>query len=82
VGKFKGNKNRRLLLPFFVIDAAINGDEDAIDTVLLHFEGYITAFATWKMRDEHGNVRKYINETIRDELRNKLIKEIRKFKVA
>ena len=76
------NSKARPLLPFYVIDAAINGDEDAIKAVLLHFEGYITALATWQMQDEYGNSHKYVNESLRDELRNRLLQGIRKFKVA
>jgi hypothetical protein len=82
MSKTKYSKQSRPLLPVCVIEAAVFGDEDAIEAVLDHFDGYITALATWKMRDEYGNTRRYVNETIRDELRGKLMRSIRKFKVA
>lgn len=69
-------------LPFYVIRAATDGDADAIDAVLKHFEGYIAALSTKWLYDEYGNSYLCVDETLRAELKNKLIQGIQRFEVA
>jgi hypothetical protein len=76
------NKNRKPLLPFYVIKAAAGGDADAIADVLKHFEGYIAALSTMRLYDENGHALTCVDETMRGELENKLIAGIGKFKPA
>ena len=48
----KSAKARSGLLPFPVIAAAMNGNVDAIHSVLKHYEGYIAALSMRKLYDE------------------------------
>lgn len=43
-------------LPFAVIVAAADGDENAIQKVLKHYDGYISKLSLRPMYDEYGNV--------------------------
>ena len=49
----KQNNQREKLLPFPVIEAASNGDTDAINQALQHYEGYITTLSTRTLYDEY-----------------------------
>ena len=42
------------LLPFHIIQAASEGDVEAINVVLKHYEGYITSLSTRMLFDEYG----------------------------
>ena len=42
------------LLPYPVIVSAVSGNVDAMNTVLKHYEGYITTLSTRTMYDEAG----------------------------
>ena len=70
------------LLSFHVIVAASNGDVDAINQVLKHYEGYIIMLSTRTLYDEYGNPHICVDETIRRRLQSKLIAAILNFKVA
>ena len=53
----KSRKNEAFDLPSFqMIRAASNGDIEAINAVLKHYEGYIAALSTRKMYDENRQV--------------------------
>ena len=69
------------LLPFSVIEAAANGDVDAINKVLKHYEGYIIVLSTRKFHDEYGNTRYFVDEEIRRTLETNLIVRILDFDV-
>ena len=47
----KKQNNKHTLLPFSVIEAAANGNVDAINAVLKHYEPYIAALATRRLYD-------------------------------
>ena len=71
------------LLPFDVIEAAANGNSEAIDKVLLHYSGYIARLSMRQLYDESGNSRWGVDETMRRQLENKLIDAVvRRFRVA
>ena len=70
------------LLPFEIIEAATNGDVSAINSVLAHFEGYITALATRTLYDEHGCPFQYLDPELKRRLETKLIVRVLKFKIA
>ena len=42
-------------LPVSVIIAATEGDSDALAAVVTHYQNYIRALATKKLKDEYGN---------------------------
>lgn len=70
------------LLPFSVIASASNGNVDAINAVLKHFESYIITVSTRPFFDEYGNKYFCVDNDIRRRLESKLIKKIHKFKIA
>lgn len=70
------------LLPFPVIRLASDGDVDAINAVLKHYEGYIAALSTKQFYDEYGNPHLYVDEGLRRRLETKLITKILTFKIA
>ena len=62
----KSRKNEAFDLPSFqMIRAASNGDIEAINAVLKHYEGYIAALSTRKMYEQTGSLlcRRDIAET-------------------
>ena len=70
------------LLAYPVIVMAADGDVDAINTVLKHYEGYICALSMRKICDKAGNSHYFVDETIKRRLETKLITKILTFKVA
>lgn len=62
------NKN---LIPFEVIEKAVAGEADAINTVLHHYTGYIKHLSFY---------RGHINSDIEDRLKAKLMKAILQFR--
>jgi len=67
------------LLPFTVIEAAANGDVDAINKVLKYYEGYIIALSTRRLFDEDGNPHYYVDGERRRTLETNLIVRIMQF---
>jgi hypothetical protein len=79
----KNNKySKYKLLPFETIKAATHGDIEAMNTVNKHFGGYIATLSLRPNRDEDGNERYAVDETIRRELEAKLAAAVLKFRVA
>jgi len=70
------------LLPYSVIELAAGGDIEAINTVLKHYERYITVLATQQFYDAYGNPHWFVDESLRRRLETKLITKILTFKVA
>lgn len=70
------------LIAFPIIKAATTGDVDAINAVLKHYEGYITALSSRKLYDDYGNPHLCVDEEIRRRLQTKLITKILSFKIA
>ena len=66
-------KEEKHLLPFHIIKAASEGDAEAIQAVLKHYEGYIAKLSTRKMYDEFGQAHYCVDETLRRRLETKLI---------
>ena len=70
------------LLPFQTIAAASNGDVDAINAILKHYEGYIASLSLRRVYDEDGNGYTIVDEELRRRLETKLIVKILSFEVA
>jgi len=70
------------LLPYHTIKAASNGNVEAINEVLRHYEGYIVSLSTRRFFDESGNLHYCVDETLRRRLETKLITKILDFKIA
>lgn len=67
------HKEEKHLLPFHIIKAASEGDAEAIQAVLKHYESYIAKLSTRKMYDEFGQAHYCVDETLRRRLETKLI---------
>lgn len=78
----KSEKDKAFDLPSFqMIKAASNGDIEAINTVLKHYEGYIATLSVRKLYDENGQAHYCVDETLRRRLETKLITKILDFKI-
>lgn len=82
MSKSQAGHPKSRLLPFPVIVAASGGDIGALNTVVKHYEGYITVLATRRLYDEYGNVHLFVDEELRRELETRLIAKILTFDVA
>ena len=70
--KYKGKE----LLPLSVIDAARDGDAQAVDSVLRYYEGYINKLCTRTLYDPDGQPRVRVDEYMKRRLEIKLIHSI------
>lgn len=70
------------LLPYSVIVRASEGDIEAINVVLKHYEGYIAVLATRSLYDQAGGSHNYVDEDLRRLLETKLITKVLDFKAA
>lgn len=78
----KSNRDKQDDMPsFHIIRAASNGDIEAINAVLKHYEGYIASLSVRKLYDEYGQVHYCVDETLRRRLETKLITKILDFKI-
>lgn len=66
-------KNSREVLPFPIIALAINGDVNAVNHVLKHFEHYIIKLSQKTLFDEMGNPHIHVEPEIKRILETKLI---------
>ena len=64
------------LLPLSVIDAARDGDSQAVDQVLRYYEGYINKLCTRTLYDSNGQPRVRVDEYMKRRLEIKLIHSI------
>lgn len=76
------NASNKKLIPFLTIKRASEGDIQAVNEVLRHYEGYIANLSVRKMYDEYGNVHYCVDETLRRRLETKLIKTVLGFKIV
>jgi hypothetical protein len=74
-------KSASYLLPFSTIEFATSGNVDAINTVLKHYERYISALATRTLYDERGVPHLCVDEEMIRRIETKLITKILDFKV-
>ena len=68
-------------LDFDVIIQAVGGDVACVKLIIDHYMPYLRELATKRLYDEYGNEYKYVDETIRCQLENKLIKSVLEFKI-
>ena len=64
------------LLPLSVIDAARDGNSQAVDQVLRYYEGYINKLCTRTLYDSNGQPRVRVDEYMKRRLEIKLIHSI------
>lgn len=70
--KYKGKE----LLPLSVIDAARDGDAQAVDSVLRYYEGYINKLCTRTLYDLDGTPHVRVDEYMKRRLQSRLIRAI------
>ena len=70
---------KRKLIPYDTICLAANGDAEAMQLVLEHYDGYIRFLATERMADGSGGVYTYFDEALYSRLQMKLIVTVMKF---
>lgn len=75
-------KSRKSILPYHLIRQAVNGDVDAINAVLRHYDDYISYLSTIQIYDENGILHLWMDEEMRRRLETKLIIKILAFRVA
>lgn len=75
-------KPRHGLLPYATIRAASEGDAEAINSVLRHYEGYIARLSARPVYDPSGRLQLRVDETMRRRLEIKLITGILAFHAA
>jgi len=80
MSKVKARKSELLQYP--VIVSAADGDIDAINAVLKHYQGYIAVLSTRQFYDDYGNPHLYVDEELRRRLETKLITKILTFIAA
>ncbi len=66
---------------FQLICLAINGDEEALNDILQCYEYYINEICTNKGIDKNGKVLFSFDNELKEDLSNKLITAISKFKI-
>ena len=76
------HKDHHDLLPYDTIQAATEGDAEAIGAVLQHYEGYIARLSLRPIRDSYGSTKLCVDEAMRRRLEIKLITSILTFRVA
>lgn len=70
------NRPEESLLPFEVIQAATQGDPEALANVLKHFEGYIAKMATRIYYDEFGQSYYRVDPELKQRIECRLIAQI------
>lgn len=77
----KNRASKTTLLPNDVIEAAVSGDSNAINVVLVNYGGYITSLATGTAYDEYGYPHRFVNEELRHSLESHLVHAILRFSI-
>lgn len=66
-------RRKTKLIPYATIVAAKNGDAEAMETILQHYDPYITLKSRRTYRDELGIESTFVDEDIRNRIRLKLM---------
>lgn len=66
-------------VPYPVIAAAANGDPDAINAILKHYDGYIAKLCTRTTVNADGSSQEYVDEDMRNRLKIRLITRTLRF---
>ncbi|MDD2979306.1 MAG: helix-turn-helix domain-containing protein [Hespellia sp.] len=74
-------KRKKKLLSFEVIEAAIDGDAEAINQILAYLKPYIIDQSQRKFINEFGGVQYVTDEHMQRRLETKLITKILDFKI-
>ena len=69
------------LLPFHIIKEASEGNVEAINVVMKHYERYIITLSTRRLYDEYGQPHYCVDEDLRRRLETKLITKVLSFRI-
>ena len=69
------------MLPYKVVVKATEGDPEAINQVLEHYQGFIINRSLRPIVDEFGRQRMVIDETLYGRMQSRLLKKILSFKI-
>ncbi len=78
----KHNSVNTGLVPFPVVKMAAGGNTEAMNAVLMHYEGYIAALSTKWLYGESGIPHSCVDEEFRRRLETKIITKILTFKLV
>lgn len=73
-------KNKKTPLPYFVIAAAANGDIEAINMVVKHYEAYITLLSTIFVEGENNETMAVVDDEKKRMLEIHLIAKLLDFR--
>lgn len=76
----KAQKNKKLP-EFETIEAAIQGDAEAINRIVFYFQPFINRKARRKCKDEYGKSYYVLDEDMKRQMETKLITKILDFKI-
>ncbi len=74
------NKEQIHKLNYDLICKAVDGDPEALNTILKYYDTYINALVTYDSFDENGNIFKGRDEDMKARLQCKLIEAIKKWR--
>mgnify|MGYP003247870116 CR=1 FL=1 len=63
-----------------LICAAVNGDREALDQILIYYDDYINTLATVKAEDAQGNEYQYVDGDLKTRIQMKLVDAIPKWR--
>lgn len=74
-------KTNYTVIPYETIQKAVNGDKDALKSVLIHYTNYIKKLSQRPFTDTYGNVTFLIDEQLKQQIESRLIIAIQKFRL-
>lgn len=75
-------KKQPTVLSEKMIIAAIQGEERALQAILVHYERYINRLSSRELYDRYGNIYVYQDSVLKMELQNRLVAGILKFRIS
>ena len=75
------NIQKKELLAFQIIKKASEGDVEAIQKVLEHYNGYIQKLSSRIVYDEYGDIHYWVDDEVRKRLEIRLITTILRFHI-
>ena len=76
----KGTVMKENELTYELICAAVKGDREALDQILIYYDDYINTLATVKAEDAQGNEYQYVDGDLKTRIQMKLVDAIPKWR--
>lgn len=71
-------KNQSHELNYDLIEKAVRGEPNALEKILLHYDAYINALATYEIISADGTIYRHIDEDMKVQVQMKLVDAIQK----